>query len=304
MLPERAAAFGDKGHEVVALVAQAHLSGRAKAEVERLLQGDREGLAMRDGGNTSESFARQATWADYYRDAQRNGNAAPEAIHSYSWHFIDLELRGGTIDEACFGFPALPPATPASAGVDPACVVDKIAQFAAELASPSIGDDEKRIALKYLLHLVGDVHQPLHAGDDGDHGGNGKRASVGAGRPAPLHHHWDVTFVERIAGRPGRPGFTAAQIAKALPTLSAGEIAEARLPADPRRWALESFALARDHAYGALPVPVAAGDGSGPVYLLGPGYVEKATELTARQLSKAGLRLAALLDRVFAEVPP
>ena len=300
---EPALAFGDKGHEVIALVARAHLSARAAAAVDRLLHGDRDGLVMRDGGKTSDSFERQATWADYFRDAQRAPGVAAEKIHSYSWHFVDIEIRAGTLAAACFGFPALAPETPASEGADPDCVVDKIEQFAAELGSPSTSDDEKRLALKYLLHLVGDVHQPLHASDDGDHGGNGKRASVGSAAALPLHRHWDVTFVERIAARPGRPDPTPRQIVDALPKPSAQEIAEWQGRPDARRWALESFALARRHVYASLPAPVPGARGEGDVYALGPAYVQQATRITARQLSKAGFRLAAILDQAFGAAP-
>ena len=300
---EPALAFGDKGHEVIALVARARLSARAVAEVDRLLQGDRDGLVMRDGGRTSDSFERQATWADYFRDAQRAPGVGAANIHSSSWHFVDIDIRGGTLARACFGFPPLAPGTPASDGADPDCVVDKIEQFAAELGSPSTSDDEKRLALKYLLHLVGDVHQPLHASDDGDRGGNRKHASVDGAAAVPLHRHWDVTFVECIAVGPGRPDPTARQIAAALARASAHEITEWQGRPDARRWAFESFALSRRHVYGSLPAPRGA-RGEGDVYALSPAYVEQATRETARQLSKAGFRLAAILNQAFAAARP
>ena len=61
---------------------------------------------------------------------------------------------------------------PASAGSAQDCVVDKIDEFEAELASPSTAPAERLLALKYLLHFIGDLHQPLHASDNEDRGGN------------------------------------------------------------------------------------------------------------------------------------
>jgi nuclease S1 len=113
-----------------------------------------------------------------------------------------------------------------------------------------------------------------------------------------------VAFVERIAARPGRPDPTPPQIAAALPKPSPDELAEWQGRPDPGRWALESFALSRRHVYGGLPAPVPGARGDGDVYALGPAYVAQATRVTARQLSKAGFRLAAILNRAFAAAAP
>jgi nuclease S1 len=113
-----------------------------------------------------------------------------------------------------------------------------------------------------------------------------------------------VTFVERIAARPGRPDPTPPQIAAALPKPSAREMAEWQGHPDARRWALESFALSRRHVYRGLPVPLPGTRGEGDVYPLSPAYVAQATRITARQLSKAGFRLAAILNRAFAAAAP
>jgi hypothetical protein len=291
-----ARAWGDEGHEVVALVARAHLAPRAAQAVDRLLALDTGGLRMRDGGLTTDSFARQATWADYYRDAQRTAGATPEQIHSYSWHFVDIELQGGSLEKACFGFPSAG-GLPASQGPDPDCVVNKIEQFSAELAAPDVPDAEKLLALKFVMHFVGDLHQPLHASDNLDRGGNAETAVVAGGTPMPLHAHWDTTFVALVGAPPGGRNTDPAAVVAALRTPADAEKARWLAPPNPRYWAYESSALAQAYAYGGLPRPTVRG--SSIVYLLDDNYVKSATTVVADQLQKAGYRLAAVLNAAF-----
>jgi hypothetical protein len=286
-------AFGDEGHEVVALVARAQLTPRVAAEADRLLKLDASAFKMRDGGMTSDSWERQATWADYYRDSQRRAGALPEQIHSYAWHFADIELNGGSLDSACFGFPKAAPGTPASQGPDPDCIVHKIEEFSAELASPEVPDSEKALALKFLMHFVGDIHQPLHAADNLDHGGNTETALVGTTKLA-LHAHWDTTFVTLIGAAAGQAQTDPKAVVAALGTPTPTQLAQWSAPANPRAWALESYALAQSYVYEPLPTPTKSG--STNVYALSATYVKNATAVTANQLLKAGYRLAALLN--------
>ena len=288
-------AWGDEGHEVVALVARANLTPRTAQAVDRLLAADTSAFKMRDGGMTSDSFARQATWADYYRDSQRVGGATPEQIHSYSWHFVDIELQGGSLDKACFGFPGTG-GQPASQGPDPDCVVNKIEQFSAELASPEVPDAEKLLALKFLMHFVGDLHQPLHAADNLDRGGNAETTTVDDGPQMPLHAHWDTTFVARIGAPAGGVNTDPAAVVAALRTPSATEKAQWLARPAPRYWAYESYALAQGYAY-ALPKPTTVGGKT--VYALDARYVKSAVTVVADQLDKAGHRLAAVLNAAF-----
>src|SRR6516162_9675592 len=118
------------------------------------------------------------------------------------WHFVDIEPVEPNLASACFGHPPLPPGVPASKGPPQACVIDKINQFAAELSSPTTSAPKQFLALKFLLHFVGDLHQPLHAADDHDAGGNKKLVSGEGVHPGNLHHYWDVEFVERLGTDP------------------------------------------------------------------------------------------------------
>ncbi|RQP21912.1 S1/P1 nuclease [Piscinibacter terrae] len=298
VLSPSAQAWGDKGHQVVALVAWEHMSPKARDAITAMLANDPKPYPMRDGVMTNASFDRQATWADYYRDSQRGPGVTPDDIHSYYWHFADIEIHGGSLEQACYGFQPLPPGDLGSEGPDPDCAVNKIEQFALELSSPSASADEKRLAIKYLMHFVGDIHQPLHAADDVDHGGNGKNATVNGGSAQPLHHHWDVTFVDAVAARPGKPNPSPQEVVAALKKPTAQQVTQWQHDPSPRRWALESYALARRDAYGDLPVP--SSTPSGKVYKLSKAYADQAKRDVATQLVKAGVRLAGVFNKALA----
>ena len=227
-------------------------------------------------------------WADKYRDSDRDTTKIRYQA-TWRWHFADIELAQPDLASACFGHPPLPPGVPASKGPPQACVVDKINQFAAELGDPAPGASEQLLALKFLLHFVGDLHQPLHSADDHDAGGNKKLASDEGVHPGNLHHYWDVEFVERLGTDPR-------QVAAVL----IGQISEAQRQAwasgTPDGWSMEAFTLARRDAYGLLPRP---GDQS--TYTLPPSYTKQAEQDVALQLSRAGMRLAFVLNQVFAK---
>jgi hypothetical protein len=287
-----AMAWGDMGHEVIGWVASAKLNPKAAAEVARLLATDQDAFKMRDGHMTSETFERQTTWADYYRDAQRGGGRTPEQIHSYTWHFVDIELNGGSLENACFGFPQPGPGVPASQGPDPDCVVNKIEQFTAELASPATSDAEKLLALKFLLHFVGDLHQPLHSSDNLDRGGNDVQATVGTSTGA-LHFHWDVTFAQMVGAAAGSQNTVPSVIVAALRQPTALEQLQWSGPPAPRSWALEAYHLAQSYVY-RLPAPTVTN--GKPVYVLSAAYAKSAVTVVSDQMLKAGHRLAAILN--------
>src|SRR4051794_18476600 len=118
MLPGVALAWGDEGHEVVALVAQHYLDPAVRQKVEAMLAADDTDPAV------PHDIAHEATWADKYRDSSRERYNA-----THQWHFVDLEIDDPNLDQACFGRPGLSQDTPASEGSDRDCVVDKIDEF-------------------------------------------------------------------------------------------------------------------------------------------------------------------------------
>jgi len=266
----QARAWGDLGHEVTALVAYKHLSPTARAALDALLASDTDSLTPRD-------FAGRATWADKYRNAHRETAA---------WHFVDIEIDQPNLEDACFGFPVLPVGQLASAGPAQDCVVNKIDEFTAELKSPSTPPAERLLALKFLIHFIGDLHQPLHAADHHDRGGNCIGLTPPQGAQSNLHAYWDVSVVEVL-------GHTAPQIAEQLDSrLGADEIKDWS-QGTPRSWAMDTFELGRRDAYALPSTPTCQ---SGGVVSLPPAYLRQAEKDAATQLLKAAVRLAAVLN--------
>lgn len=282
LMPGEAAAWGDDGHKTVALIAEHYLSKEARDGVTALLAADPDDL-------TAHDIADAATWADRYRDANHRKDNYDATKR---WHFVDLEISAPDLTRACAGRAPLPPGTPASRGDKNACVVDKVSQFATELGAPGTDAGERIDALKFLLHLVGDMHQPLHASDNDDAGGNRVKVTVAGFEHKArdeLHGFWDTRFVDALGGPP-------AALARQL----VARITPAQLKAwqqgTPDDWAMEAFQIARTDAYGEPPL-------SGSVDL-DAAYVERAKQDVALQLSRAGVRLALVLDRAFAAHPP
>ena len=273
----RAQAWGDEGHEVIGLIADHYLAEPVRARVQLLIDSDDSGLVTRD-------IAHEATWADKYRDSDRDTDGI-RYNHTRDWHFVDLEIHSVDLNGACHGRPPLAPGTQASEGPAQDCIIDKIEQFSAELGNPNTSDRERRLALQFLLHFVGDLHQPLHAGDDRDLGGNRKIATGPGIAAGNLHHDWDTVFVERL-------GSSAMAIAERLIARITPAQRRQWARGTPSEWAKESYRLAKRIAYGELP----AADSRGR-YRLSESYVAEATAATEEQLAKAGVRLAYVLNR-------
>src|SRR3974390_874327 len=194
--PNAAYAWGDEGHEVIGLIAEHYLKPNVRDEVNALLAGDKTGLINHD---TGDLIADEATWADKYRDAD---DRRTHYIATRNWHFVDLELDHPDLNSACFGRSSLASSAWASQGPAKDCIVDKIEEFETELSNPRTPPAERLMALQFLLHFVGDLHQPLHAADGHDAGGNGKRvesATLGSGK---LHAFWDTQFVQALGTAP------------------------------------------------------------------------------------------------------
>jgi hypothetical protein len=169
-------------------------------------------------------------------------------------------------------------------------VVDRIAAFQSELKALPSDDPERVIALKFILPLVGDVHQPLHAADNHDRGGND--TNVLFGRHAvgqPLHAFWDVEVVKRQGAAPTT---VAASLDQRL-----GSQCEGWMSGTPADWAMESYAMAQDTAYHLGPVTQ---DRKGSAaYRLSTAYQLNAVSAAGEQLEKAGCRLAFVLTQAL-----
>ena len=178
-----AQAWNGDGHRLVADLAESHLDPHARAEVQRLLA--LEGAA---------SMAEVASWADDLRSGD-----SELGRRSAGWHFVNMAEDGCAYDAARH-----------CANGD--CVVAAIREQAAILADRSRPDAERLQALKFVIHFVGDAHQPMHAGYAHDRGGNRRQVHV-HGKGSNLHALWDgdllasagldrATYADRLRLRP------------------------------------------------------------------------------------------------------
>lgn len=269
-----ACAWGDMGHKVVGIIAYKHLTPTTKAKVDAMLASDTDAL-------TAPDFASRTTWADKYCVAHRETAA---------WHFNDIEIDHPDISTACFGFPPMQTGQVASQGPANDCAVNKITQFATELHDPATPPAERLLALKFVMHFVADMHQPLHSADDNDRGGNCiALAPSPDGKVTNLHAFWDVTAVEALVDTP-------AQIAVKLDHGIKKHQRSAWAKGDPKAWALEVFAVATRDVYAVPSKPTCAAPGS---VTLTPAYQAQATVDAARQLEIAEIRLAYVLNRAL-----
>lgn len=269
-------AWGDVGHEVVGLIASNYLDPAVRTKVNAILAGDTTHLTA----NTM--IDSEATWADKFRDS-----SSAHRSQTAKWHFVDIEITAPNLTTACFGRPALPAGTVASNGPANDCVVDKIEEFQAELLNSATSATELREALQFVLHFVGDIHQPLHSSDDNDAGGNDKTVTASGIASNSLHHYWDTEFVNML-------GSSESAIAQSL-IANITDAQRAQWSAGTADdWAMESFTLAQNHAYGLLPAPTSTNH-----YSLPASYVTDAKSVVATQLSKAGVRLAFVLNNAL-----
>jgi hypothetical protein len=235
-------------------------------------------------------FMMAATWPDriksdpdYHIDGSHSGNRPPtdgtadrntgyddKARHKY-WHFVDMPFtQDGT------PLPAFLPFTPNAK--------TRITDFRAVLASTTASNRLKSYDLAWLLHLIGDVHQPLHctarvSADDpeGDDGGNGVVLETS---PGNLHSYWDG-----LLGKTDEPVVASNAIAS-LPTPPTAAVNDLNVD----HWVQESFAAAKRLAY-APPVGTATDD-----IVLNQTYKDNARAFARSQIALAGARLARILN--------
>jgi S1/P1 Nuclease len=273
-----AAAWGDLGHEVTGLIAYRHLTPKARDALDALLASDSDPL-------TAADFASRTTWADKYRNSHRETAA---------WHFIDIEIDQPDVAAACFNFPPLAAGQAASAGPAQDCIVNKINEFFAELKNPATPPAERLLALKFLIHFIGDLHQPLHTADHQDRGGNCVALSPSPdGHDNNLHAFWDVGAVEAL-------GHSAAPIAAVLDAQITMADMQTWDSGDTHSWTTESFALGSKDVY-ALSQPTAAlptCQAPGAI-ALSAEYQARAAQDAALQLKRAAIRMAGLLNNAL-----
>ncbi len=257
-----AQAYWEYGHETVALIAQTNMSVKTRGAVQRLLRAapllGTPQCPLRDMKDVS-------VWADCIKgDRIRWG-------YTNSWHYQNVDIcKPFDLKSAC---------------ADGNCVSAQIDRNVALLKNKSLPAHVRLEALAFLVHFVGDLHQPLHAGDHEDRGGNDLKASYGVMPGYNLHSVWDGLLADR-----------ALSAAPAIARRFTADEKSAMAAGSTRDWSMENWAVSRDIAYRRA----VDGDPCGPKPQM-PVTIDEADVAASRaalrlQVERGGLRLARLLE--------
>jgi nuclease S1 len=247
----QAFAWGYTAHHVIAEIAEQFLGPQTVHKVRALLEVE-----------NVTTLAEVSTWADEIRT--QHPETAP-------WHYVDIPIH------------------PAQGGVEgydrsrdcphDDCVVAKVVQFEGVLSDQQLPDRQRLEALKYIVHFLGDLHQPLHVSNDNDRGGNEIPVTF-MGQPTNLHAVWDTGIIE-AAVRGDERGY-AIKLAQAI---TPDELAR-WTNGDPVSWANEGYRIAVSSIYNELPHSGTLPD----------DYEAKALPIVNQQIQRAGVRLAKVLN--------
>lgn len=303
---QNAKAWNATGHQVVAEIAWNDLKPAVREKITALLKVHphytRYLVSPDDANSPQESqhlFMRAAIWPDLVRT--RDPKDAD--FHHGDWHYIDYPIIPEGTDRATLEIP--PVEEKLEAGKPPHNVLQALEWSVQQLKNPDVSPADKAVALSWLVHLVGDVHQPLHACalysadyPTGDRGGNLFMVKY-HGVVTNLHAFWDerlggyMTFklVDAVANKAGQ-AYPRSALEKEIAVTSFKD------------WALESFTLARDVVYQAgklkgVTRAASAADKAATTPELPEKYDETAHDLANHRTALAGYRLADLLNKIF-----
>jgi hypothetical protein len=263
LIPAQLLAWGPKGHAIVADIAASRLTPITQQNLQLLLGDD--------------SLASIASWADTVRK---------DRDEAYDWHFVDIpkDAAGFSEERDCFR----PQDKHKDALTDHHnCVVDRIEIFQRVLGDENASHSDRLEALKWVVHFVGDLHQPLHAIDEARGGNDIKLPVFGSSKcgdyDCNLHWAWDTLLLEHT-------GYSEEEYVGRLNTLIAQKHLDKRAGGTPIDWANESHLEAR-HIIEVKPGAV------------DEAYYQSNIELVNEKLALAGLRLAAVLNATLGKAP-
>lgn len=244
--------WGREGHQIIATVAEDHLDESTKVMIQSLI-----------GNNHLYSIA---SWADDVRKDRRE--TAP-------WHYVDIRL-GSAYDAS------------RDCSLPHGCVVVKIEEFLKVLTTKEASREDRAEALKFVVHFVGDIHQPMHAVEEARGGNEIHVQFLDSDRCGPyecnLHRVWDTSMIQHS-------GMSRADYAQHEEELITAEKLDGQRIGMPEQWANESAKLAE-----AAWVP----DGAD----LDERYYDQQIKVVARQMALAGLRLARVLNETIGKMTP
>jgi nuclease S1 len=243
------ARWWDLGHRIVARLAETRLTPHTREAVRDILDG--------------QSLADASVWADNIRQYRHDADKL---------HYVNIPLADTRYvpERHCPGGQ---------------CIIAAIEQERHLLADPAASREERAEALRFLIHFMGDMHQPLHVGDDGDRGGN-QRAVIFLGHPTDLHKVWDGEMIDSSVANQDEYFELLRKRMRSLDlkALEAGTVVD---------WAMEGHRIAAEHVY-RLPR-----DGR-----IGRAYVRANRPIIDRALIAGGVRLAKVLNEALANYRP
>lgn len=245
LAPTLASAWGQKGHDVVAYIAEKHLSKRTLKRVTEVLDGN--------------SLVYVANWMD-------NASHTDEYAYTKTWHYVNVNPDEGSYNNS----------TKSTSGD----VVTAINGIVDRIKSGTLTAEQERAELMMLIHLVGDMHCPMHAGMKSDRGGNGTKVKY-FGKQRNLHSVWDSEIVES-AHR-----WSYSEWQQQVDRASRKE-QKAIAQGCPNDWIEETVLLARD-------IYATSSTGENLSY----DYVAHYAPVVEQQLLKGGIRLAKILEELY-----
>jgi S1/P1 Nuclease len=242
--------WGVTGHRTIGRIAANHLSPQASAAVRELL------------GN--ETLAEASTWADEVRNQ-------PDYKHTGPWHYINLPL--GLTE---------PEFEKTVKGMTQENVYSALLQQEQVLGSTASSKEQKIEALKFIVHFVGDLHQPMHVSREEDKGGNTIQVNY-AGVGTNLHALWDSKLLDHL-------GLDDQQLAQKVDQVSSAQVTAWQN--DPLiKWIWESYEISSK-----LYAEIDAMNGRS----IDDSYYQAHIQIVQQRIEMAGVRLAGVLNRIFA----
>ena len=266
-----AGAYWEYGHQTIAEIAWANIKPVTRTRILALLRQQKLlGTPQCKAGTIEDA----AVWADCIKGIKDADGKRP-FDYTGPWHYQDVNIcTPFDLVEAC---------------KDGNCVSAQIVRDAAILKDRRAPAAVRVRALVFLIHFVGDLHQPLHAGEKGDKGGNDVKADYGVYTTSRLNLHsiWDGYLAERAIS-------TGPSLVRRYPAITRARIAAGTVS----DWSRESWQVARDATYATA----IGGDPCGPTpsrVRLSNVAIERLVPTVRLEVKRGGLRLAKMLDRAL-----
>lgn len=264
-----ASAWWEYGHETVGEIAMAHVQPRTRASILELLKQQKRLETPTCPAGTIEQAA---VWPDCIK------TLGDRFSYAFNWHYQDADIcKPFDVTNDC---------------KDGNCVSRQIARAQRMVADRALPARDRLMALAFLVHFVGDLHQPLHSAElHGDQGGNKTKGNYGAIPRTNLHSVWDGLLADRaISTPPGGPD----GVLTGLSPAAQAEMAKGSID----DWSRESWGLTKTIVYGSVISDPCAGS-TPPTFSMDEAKIQSLLPALRLQVAKGGLRLARLLDEAL-----